>query len=334
MRRSKLPILRSAAPAIMMASLGMMITPTGSRGQTVTVSVFGLFHPGAVLVRPESGRPISISGCGLDSTLGYGSTASVRLGHDSLELRAGNVAIACPEFIAGSPDGGSFTLELPDKIARRFRGVLRLRRMAGAESGSASNPGFTDSILATVTMDLETAVASVVEAESPPDAPPEALEAQAIVARSFYVAQGRRHRLFAFCDTTHCQFLRDVPRADAPAGLAAWNTRGLVLSYRGAAVAAYYSARCGGRTRTLHRDGSKEYPYFAVDCAWCLRHPPSDNHGARSSGYSEQSTHALGLCQRGAAALAAGGATAGEILAHYFPDTRITDVHHLSTAVP
>ena len=75
-----------------------------------------------------------------------------------------------------------------------------------------------------VTMDLETAVASVVAAESPPGAGLESLKAQAVVARSFLVAAHGRHARSDFCDTTHCQFLREPPAEGSLAERAARNT--------------------------------------------------------------------------------------------------------------
>ena len=47
-------------------------------------------------------------------------------------------------------------------------------------------------------MDLETAVASVVAAEQIGSTPPEALKAQAVAARSFFIAARRRHRRLRF----------------------------------------------------------------------------------------------------------------------------------------
>ena len=105
-------------------------------------------------------------------------------------------------------------------------------------------------------------------------APPEALKAQAVAARSFFVAAGRRHHGFQFCDTTHCQFLREPPaqiirrpgrRARRPASCS---------RFAGAPIAAFYSASCGGRTRTLADAGLQAadgYPYFSVECAYCER---------------------------------------------------------------
>jgi SpoIID/LytB domain protein len=126
-------------------------------------------------------------------------------------------------------------------------------------------------------MDLETAVASVVAAEQAGSTPPEALKAQAVAARSYYTGARHRHRAFDFCDTTHCQFLREPPTSDHPAARAARETAGLVLAFRGAPIEALYSASCGGRTRTLADAGLRAadgYPYFSVECASRARPQP------------------------------------------------------------
>jgi stage II sporulation protein D len=126
-----------------------------------------------------------------------------------------------------------------------------------------------------VRMDLETAVASVVQAESAPDAPLEALQAQAVATRSYFIAVRGRHHDFDFCDTTHCQFLRDPPSSESNASRATFATRGLVLAYHDHAVAGMFTRSCGGRTHTPQEVGlsSHGYPYFSAVCDYCVRHP-------------------------------------------------------------
>jgi stage II sporulation protein D len=166
--------------------------------------------------------------------------------------------------------------------------------------------------LAIVTMDRETAVASIVAAESPPGAPIEARKAQAVVARSFLIAARGRHDGFDFCDTTHCQFLREPASPTSPARRAQEATASLVLTYQGRPIAALYSANCGGRTRTLADAGwqVEPYPYFAVDCPM----------GGQIAG------HRIGMCQTGASELARRGATFREILSRYFPAAAIEEM--------
>jgi peptidoglycan hydrolase-like amidase len=134
-----------------------------------------------------------------------------------------------------------------------------------------------------------------------------------VAARSFFVAARGRHHGFDFCDTTHCQFLREPPAADHPAAMAARETAGLVLAFRGAPISAFYSASCGGRTRTLADAGLEAadgYPFFSVECLG--RHAA----GARNG-------HGIGLCQQGAALAAQRGASFADILRHYYPGTTL-----------
>ena len=83
----------------------------------------------------------------------------------------------------------------------------------------------------------------------------------------------------------------------------------MVVEYQGRAIAALYSADCGGHTRTLQEAGWRvaAYPYFAVECPV---------HG-------EVSGHRIGMCQEGAAQMARNDKTFREILAIYFPATTV-----------
>ena len=143
----------------------------------------------------------------------------------------------------------------------------------------------------------------------PAGTPLEALKAQAVIARSYFAAAGPRHDAFDFCDSTHCQFLREPPQPGSDAFRAASETRGLVLAYHGKPLAAMYSASCGGQTRSLQSEG-QGYEYRSVPCDFCRRNSPGVVQG-----------HQLGLCQKGAAGMAASGAGFCEILQHYYPGT-------------
>jgi peptidoglycan hydrolase-like amidase len=234
----------------------------------ISISVFALFHPRELALRPAPGEVLRVHSPGGVTRLE---------GAQVLRLRA------------AAQTEGEFLLAVPGKIERRFRGRLEVRP-EGRE------------LRAIVTMDLETAVASVVAAEMAPGAPLEALKAQAVAARSFFLAARGRHRAagFDFCDTTHCQWLRHPPQPGQRAARAAVETRGLVLTYHAQVVEAYYSAACGGATERL----AGPYPYASVAC---VRHP--------------RRGHGIGLCQEGAAVMA--GAGFREILGRYYPNTAV-----------
>jgi len=247
----------------------------------VAICVFSLFHPAQLELQTARTNILLVEQNGRRQTLE---------GRRTMKL-TGNAIVTGREGAEAA-----FILSIPGKISREFQGRLEVREQSGQ-------------LLAIVKMELENAVASIVAAESPPDAPLEARKAQAVVARSFLIAARGRHHGFDFCDTTHCQFLREAPPSGSVSARAGTETRGLIVAYQGLAIPALYSANCGGKTRTLEQAGwsAEAYPYFAVDCP--VR--------------GEVAGHRIGMCQEGAAQMARTGKTFREILALYFPATTI-----------
>jgi peptidoglycan hydrolase-like amidase len=224
--------------------------------------------------------------------------STVLEGRQSYTIRRSRISSAVRVSARDGSDA-DFRLSIPGKIERQFHGTLTVR------------PG-DHKLIAVITMDREVAVASVAAAEMAPSTPYEALKAQAVVARSYYAAAGPRHDDFDFCDTTHCQFLREPPDLASPALRATQETNGLLLAYQGRPLAAMYSAACGGQTRSLESLTSGEYPYYSVPCDYCRRHSPGLVQG-----------HQLGLCQAGAAGMSAEGAGFRTILDRYYPGTSL-----------
>ena len=97
---------------------------------------------------------------------------------------------------------------------------------------------------------LEDYVAAVLPPEIGGHAPPAALEAQAVAARSYALARAERHVEDGadLCDGTHCQVYRGLGTATPATRAAAAATAGLVLSQNGRVIAAPFHAVCGGRT--------------------------------------------------------------------------------------
>jgi peptidoglycan hydrolase-like amidase len=270
------------------AFLVLSVLPAAA--QVVQIGVFSLFRPVELRVSPVSSAVLVITGDTRDILEGR-QTMAISLARISEPVRV------------SAPDGSEtdFRLSIPGKIERQFHGILTIQ--AGDHK-----------LIAVVAMDREVAVASVVAAEMPASTPKEALKAQAVVARSYYAAAGPRHDAFDFCDSTHCQFLRQWPQPSEDAFQAARETSGLVLTYLGKPFAAFYSASCGGQTRSL-ADAGPGYPYYAVPCDFCRRHSPGVVEG-----------HQLGLCQKGAAGLAQSGIGFREILDHYYPGTSVEQI--------
>ena len=240
--------------------------PRARSNGLVRVSVLGLFHPKEFVITAPSGHALVLEAGKQNLVLESSeiSSASIRIEGSALvitsqkqELRAANLMVAGRGGVSED-----LMLAIPGKIERRYHGTLVVQ----------PSPG---NLLAVVTLDLETAVASVVAAESAPGTPLEALKANAIAARSYFVAGRGRHKGFDFCDTTHCQFLRTPPPPTSFAAQAVEATQGLVLTYQSQPFAAMYTRSCGGRTRTPAQLGlpSADYPYFPVSCERCREHP-------------------------------------------------------------
>lgn len=352
----------SRRPIIAAALLALAGAPHLAAQDTVRIGVLGLFHSREFVVRPAGG--VLVVECGAHRwTLEGAQALRLRLHGASVECSAGQGRrIATCVRVRARTGDADLRLAVPGRIERRYRGVLEI----------APRPRELEAVVA---MDRELAVASAVAAESPPGAPLEALKAQAVVTRSYYAATRGRHPRFDFCDTTHCQFLRQPPQPGSPAWLAAQSTRGWVLAYQGATLPALYSASCGGRTHTLAELGLRAdgYPYFAVDCPYCQKRSPlwesrldpargkpllgakserarlevgrkagwsavpGSDYQARLEGgevvvRGRGAGHGLGLCQAGAADLAARGASFRQILEHYFPNTTLVDLQDQALA--
>lgn len=134
---------------------------------------------------------------------------------------------------------GNWTLKLGSGQTRRYQGSL----LAHAVDGE---------LALVLTLPLEAYLAEVVAAETLPGTPEHALRAQAVVARSFLLAQGPRHAGSDVCDLAHCQVLRGsgVPashRARARAAVQATAGRVLVLA-SGAVAETPFHASCAGHT--------------------------------------------------------------------------------------
>ncbi|MFL6299337.1 MAG: SpoIID/LytB domain-containing protein [Terriglobales bacterium] len=254
-------MLRRVLGPIFIAALCAVSLVGQNATDTLRFGVFSLFKPKYLVVRPAKNQvlllTISKSSVPIDDEI------VIRAAGEVLLVTAAGKSTHADSLLISSRNGDAadFMLKIPGKISREFRGTLSI---------AASH----HQLVPVVEVGRELAVAIAVKAEAPPHAAMEALKAQAVVARSFYLGSKERHQAFDFCDTTHCQLFKALPAANEPAFRAAQETRGLVLHYQGAIVPAMFSANCGGRTRTLKQVGinSDAYPYYSVEDAYCERH--------------------------------------------------------------
>lgn len=254
-------------PRMKTAMLALILTTSPAVAQDVRVSVLGLFHPREVSVSGPAGSALVVHALGesvvLEQSSGV-STAEIQISGGEVVLRVGSRFLRGPNITVTSRNEGpaDFHLSVAGKITRHYRGTLEVKPVSRA-------------LTAVVSMDLETAVASVVAAEGAADTPSEALKALAVAARSYFVAGKGRHRDFDFCDTTHCQFLREPPAGNTAAAHATAATRGLVIAYQSQPFAPMYTRSCSGHTLTPAEAGlpHARYPYYSVDCKYCREHP-------------------------------------------------------------
>jgi stage II sporulation protein D len=278
----------SRVPRRTIASLLLFfLTSPAAFAQKVQIGVLGLFHPRQITLSIANGEALLLGADNNVFVLEPGprpSTARIRIAGGTLLLEIGDRVIRVAEIHATGRNSraATFVLGVPGKINHQYRGTLSVKAIEGL-------------IVPIVTMDLETAVASVVAAESAPGAPLETLKAQAVVTRSYFIAGKGRHHDFDFCDLTHCQFLRDPPNPKSPAGVASSATHGLVITFEEKPVAGMFTRSCGGHTRTPAEVGipSGGYPYFSVRCDYCYENPSrwtrriSEHDAARLLGKGE-----------------------------------------------
>jgi peptidoglycan hydrolase-like amidase len=344
--------------------LSVLLSGSVANAQNVRIGVLGIFHPSQLTLDSGPDDAIVVNAAGQTLFLQPRSAThslQIRVAGEEMLLSLADKEICAKEIHAAArnQDATEFLLSVPGKIERRYRGTLDIKIVDGE-------------LVPIVTMGMETAVASVVQAESLAGTPLEALKAQAVVTRSYFVAGGGRHTEFVFCDLTHCQALRGVPRSGSPAVLAAQATRDLIVVFNEKPVAAMFTRSCGGRTLTPEAIGIsfRGYPYFSVVCDFCHKNPvrwrrqvspedaeilsdhhesgrlsvdrrlgwnavPSNNFNAHKHG-SELilegvgQGHGVGLCQRGARAMAENGADYHKIIDHYFPNTTLSHSAPLS----
>jgi len=173
-----------------------------------------------------------------------GVTAKCAMGSNSIRCDAGDSTHAFRSVSAHAES--VFRLDVSPRAsasADAMRGVI-VRAAKMRASGARLH--------AVAIIDIETYVTGVLAGEAATFKSPAALEAMAVVARSWAVASRGRHEAdgYDFCSLTHCQFFRPPlgPEGITVFTFAAEETSGRVLKFRGKLIDAYYSAHCGGRT--------------------------------------------------------------------------------------
>lgn len=116
---------------------------------------------------------------------------------------------------------------------------------------------------------LEEYLYGVIAAEMPVHWPPEALKAQAVIARTYALylkkyLHPHSSRGYDLCDEQHCQVYAGMAVESAKARAAADSTRDKVLSYAGKAIHSVFSSNCGGHTQGGSSAGWADLPYWGM----------------------------------------------------------------------
>ena len=161
--------------------------PLAHASETVRVGVFGLFRPAGLAVQATIGSTLMVETGRARFTVSDAGTVRLRLSGSEVECHVDGTTVRTDKVrIRVRGPGSRFRLSVPGKIDRLYQGELEVLSSNGT-------------LVAIVVMDVETAVASAVAAESQPAASPEALRAQAVASRSFLLASRDRHQGFDLC---------------------------------------------------------------------------------------------------------------------------------------
>ncbi len=226
---------------------------------TISISVFGLFAPTTLEILAPSSAAVEVSADENIWTIEGRSSVRATFADGLVSIDSPTGKITAVSVTASGRAG--VVLSVPDRIKRRFEGRLSIRP-------------HEDRLQALVSLPIESAVAAILGGESGQHIPFEALKTQAIVSRSYLLAPPR-HSEFDFCDTTHCQYVADMPAADSPIARAVAATASEVLSANGRTVTAMYSRSCSGKTVSSDEAGlpHTDYRFVSVECPICKDDP-------------------------------------------------------------
>ncbi|MGB9301614.1 MAG: SpoIID/LytB domain-containing protein [Anaerolineae bacterium] len=197
---------------------------------------------------------------------------------------------------------------LPQSVAR-LKALLKIKRTLRVDVPNDIKVLMPDGSVKV--MRLEQHLRGVVPQEMGPDAPEEALKAQAVAARCFaaYAVAHPRHEAQGadVCTEKHCQGWSAQTHTTTDRAVA--ETEDVVALHGDEVIQAFYFAFCDGHTRNSEDVWVRALPYCrSVSCV---------------KPYPTMSGHGVGMCQQGAMAMADQGATYVDILEHYYTDVRI-----------
>src|SRR3954447_13918793 len=190
----------------------------------------------------------------LDSTKSY---RLMRHGLNSVELRSarGKRIATMDGVVTVASSSGSFVLggrAINGLSDSRYRGVLEVR------------PGTFGGLAAVNALSLDDYIKGVIVGEMPTSWPQQALEAQAIVARSYALTTDAGGAVFDQYPDTRSQMYYGMSRETTGTNQAVQATAGQIVMYGDAVATTYYFSTSGGRTENVENSwpGSAPVPYL------------------------------------------------------------------------
>lgn len=175
----------------------------------------------------------------------------------AVELRtaAGKRIATMDGVVTVSSSSGSLALggrALNGTSDGRYRGVLEVR------------PGTFGGLVAVNALSLDDYIQGVIVGEMPTSWPQPALEAQAIVARSYALTTDAGGAVFDQYPDTRSQMYYGMARETPGTNQAVQSTAGKVLLYGDSVATTYYFSTSGGRTENIENSwpGSAPVPYL------------------------------------------------------------------------
>jgi stage II sporulation protein D len=134
----------------------------------------------------------------------------------------------------------------------RYRGVLEVR------------PGTFGGLVAVNALSLDDYIKGVIVGEMPTSWPQQALEAQAIVARSYALTTDAGGAVFDQYPDTRSQMYYGMSRETPGTNQAVQSTAGQIVMYGNAVATTYYFSTSGGRTENVENSwpGTAPVPYL------------------------------------------------------------------------
>ena len=128
-------------------------------------------------------------------------------------------------------------------------------------------PGKAGGVVVLNVLPLEDYLAGVVAAEMPPSWPEAALRAQAIAARTYALSRmmAMADSTFDVASTTADQMYKGISGEDPRTTQAVHDTAGLIMTYQGHPIIAYFCSDAGGYTRQGSEPYLKAVPSLAVN---------------------------------------------------------------------